>query len=222
MKSTVETIILVRHDVSAANLDPSVYKRQPDHTIPLADPASERLARAGLLVRSLSLPVDKTASWCSPYVRCAQTESAVLEHAFGEDAGRIRRREAFLLREQDFGDWDSLTDDEAKAQLPASFAKRQRLTDNLGKFYFRYPNGECRADVVQRIILFFGKLHRSDYSHHLVFLHGVSQRAFRMAWRNLDVDWFEDEPNPRNASVLLIRRNESGAWHEQYLTESAG
>jgi len=217
VKSTVETIILVRHDVSSANIDPSVYKQLPDHTIPLADPKSERLVRAGQLLRTLSLPPEKTASWCSPYVRCAQTEAGVLEHAFGEDASRIRRREAFLLREQDFGDWDSLTDDEAKTKLPDSFAKRQRLTDNLGKFYFRYPNGESRADVVQRIILFFGKLHRSDFSHHIVFLHGVSQRAFRMAWRNLPVDWFEEEPNPGNASVLLIRRDATGAWHEQYM-----
>ncbi len=220
MKSTVETIILVRHDVSSANLDPSVYKQLPDHTIPLADPHSERLARAGLLVRSLSLAAEKTASWCSPYVRCAQTEAAVLEHAFGADAVHIRRREAFLLREQDFGDWDSLTDEEAKQKLPDSFAKRQRLTDNLGKFYFRYPNGESRADVVQRIILFFGKLHRSDFSHHIVFLHGVSQRAFRMAWCNRPVDWFEEEPNPANASVLLIRRDTHGAWHEDYMSRS--
>lgn len=220
MKSTVLTILLVRHDVSTANVDPAVYKQLPDHKIPLADPRSERLARAGMLVRSLSLPPDKTASWCSPYLRCAQTEAAVLEHAFGEDAPHIRRREAFLLREQDFGDWDSLTDDEAKLKLPDSYAKRQRLSDNLGKFYFRYPNGECRADVVQRIILFFGKLHRSDFSHHLVFLHGVSQRAFRMAWCNLDVDWFEEEPNPGNATVLLIRRDANGAWHEEYMGSS--
>ncbi len=220
MKSTALTIILVRHDVSSANVDPAVYKQLPDHKIPLAEPRSERLARAGLLVRSLSLPPDKTASWCSPYLRCAQTEAAVLEHAFGEDAAHIRRREAFLLREQDFGDWDSLTDDEAKLKLPDSYAKRQRLSDNLGKFYFRYPNGECRADVVQRIILFFGKLHRSDFSHHLVFLHGVSQRAFRMAWCNRDVDWFEEEPNPGNATVLLIRRDAKGAWHEEYMGSS--
>lgn len=218
MKSTVETIILVRHDVSSANLDPSVYKRLPDHMIPLADPGSERLARAGMMVRSLSLPAERTLSWCSPYIRCAQTEASVLEHAFGEDARTVRRREAFLLREQDFGDWDSLTDDEAMLKLPDSYAKRQRLTDNLGKFYFRYPNGESRADVVQRIILFFGKLHRSDFLHHVVFLHGVSQRAFRMAWRNLPVDWFEDEPNPANASVLLLRRDAKGAWHEEYMT----
>ena len=65
---------------------------------------------------------------------------------------------------------------------------------------------------------FLGKLHRSDYAHHLVFLHGVSQRAFRMAWMNLPVDWFEEEPNPANASVLVIQRDAAGAWKDRYLT----
>ncbi len=210
--------MLVRHDVSTANLDPLVYKRQPDHTIPLADPASPRLEKAGLALRGLALPAAETVSWCSTYVRCRQTEAAVLGHAFGPAATQVRRRETFLVREQDFGEWDGLTDDEAEAQLPASWRKRQMLSDNLGRFYFRYPNGESRADVVTRTMTFFGKLHRSDFRHHLLFLHGVSQRALRMAWMNLPVDWFEEEPNPPNASVLVIQRDAAGVWRDRYLT----
>ena len=215
--NAIETVILIRHDMSAANVDPSVYKKQPDHAIPLADPESPRLKRAGELLRGLALLPERTCSWCSTYVRCKQTEEAVLRHAFEAALDRVRRRETFLLREQEFGDWDSLTDEEAQRLLPASWARRQMMTDNLGRFYFRYPNGESRADVVQRTMVFFGKLHRSDYAVHLVFLHGVTQRAFRMAWMNLPVDWFEEEPNPPNASVLLIQRDASGAWRDRYL-----
>ena len=215
--TNVETVVLIRHDVSIANLDPLVYKRQPDFTIPLADLDSPRLARAGEALRALGLPVTRTCSWCSTYVRCRQTETGVLRTAFGDEAARVRRRETVLVREQDFGDWDGLTDDEARERLPASWHKRQMLTDNLGRFYFRYPNGESRADVVLRTMTFFGKLHRSDYSNHLIFLHGVSQRAFRMAWMNLPVDWFEDEPNPPNASVLVIQRDGSGTWKDRYV-----
>jgi broad specificity phosphatase PhoE len=214
----IASIILVRHDASLANVDPSIYKHQPDHTIPLADPNSPRLQRAGDLIRAIGLTPERTCSWCSPYVRCRQTEDTVLRHAFIDAVSRVRRRETFLLREQEFGEWDSLTDEEAQRLLPASWAKRQLLTDNLGKFYFRYPNGESRADVVTRTMVFFGKLHRSDYESHIVFLHGVTQRAFRMAWMNLAVDWFEEEPNPSNASVLLIQRDASGVWRDRYLT----
>ena len=92
------------------------------------------------------------------------------------------------------------------------------MADALGRFYFRYPHGESRADVVERITLFLGKLHRSRYDTHIVFLHGVTQRAFRMAWMNLPAEWFETEPNPANASVLQLARDDEGRWSERALT----
>ena len=51
----------------------------------------------------------------------------------------------------------------------------------------------------------------------MVFLHGVTQRAFRMAWLDLTVDWFEEELNPPNASVLQLYRDARGWWAERYL-----
>jgi broad specificity phosphatase PhoE len=219
MASPIQRIVLIRHDTSLANVDPSVYKRLPDHTIPLAEAGSARLASASRLLVSLGLDPAETLSWCSPYLRCAQTEAAMLVGAFGVSAPLVRRRESFLLREQEFGEWDSLTDDEARVQLPRSFEKRTVLTDNFGRFYFRYPNGESRADVVQRVIAFIGKMHRSDFANHLIFLHGVTQRAFRMAWLNFSVDWFESEPNPGNASVTLIRRDAVRGWIERALPD---
>ena len=217
--SVIQNIVLVRHDASIANVDPSVYKRMPDHVIPLVELDSPRAKHAADLIRALGLAVDATCSWCSPYVRCRQTEEAVLAHAFGTAVPQVRRRESFLLREQEFGDWDSLTDQEAERELPRAFAKRKLLTDNLGKFYYRYPNGESRADVVLRVLVLMGKVHRSDFANHLLFLHGVTQRAFRMAWLNLGVDWFEEEANPSNASVLHIRRDEAHGWVERYLPD---
>jgi broad specificity phosphatase PhoE len=219
MATGIQNIVLVRHDVSIANVDPSVYKRMPDHVIPLAELDSARVQRAAALVGALGLDPDATCSWCSPYVRCRQTEDAVLRHVFADAAARIHRRESFLLREQEFGDWDSLTDEEAEAELPRAFAKRKLLKDNLGHFYYRYPNGESRADVVLRVIALMGKVHRSDFANHLLFLHGVTQRAFRMAWLNLGVDWFEEEPNPTNASVMHIRRDAGRGWVEHYLPD---
>jgi broad specificity phosphatase PhoE len=219
MKNGIRSILLVRHDASIANVDASVYKRMPDHVIPLAEMDSARVKRAAALVAGGGITPEHTCSWCSPYVRCRQTEEGVLRHAFGAGASRVRRRESFLLREQEFGDWDTLTDEEAKRDLPRSWAKRELLTDNQGKFYYRYPNGESRADVVLRVIALIGKIHRSDFPVHLVFLHGVTQRAFRMAWLNLGVDWFEDEPNPENASVLHIWRDAKRSWVEKYLPD---
>jgi 2,3-bisphosphoglycerate-dependent phosphoglycerate mutase len=93
------------------------------------------------------------------------------------------------------------------------------MSDHHGRFYFRYPSGESRADVVQRLVTFFGKVRRSRYPNHIVVLHGVTQRAFRMAWCNRSVEWFESEPNPENASVLVLRRDASRHWADTYLEE---
>src|SRR5262249_905370 len=156
---------------------------------------------AGRALAGLGLDPTETCSWCSTYLRCAQTEALVLGEAFGGAAGRVLRRPSFLLREQAFAAWASLTQAQMPATDPARYVRRRRLSDALGRFYFRYPNGESRADVTLRISTFIGKVHRSRYPHHVVFLHGVTQRAFRMAWLNRSVEWFEGEPNPGNAEV---------------------
>lgn len=214
----IQTVILIRHARSTANDDPAVYRTTPDHMIPLSRPDDDLQARAaGDVVARLGLDPAEVCAWCSTYLRCGQTERLVLGQAFGERAAAVQRRSSFLLREQEFGDWDCLTEQEMEAADPVRFAKRRRLSDNLGRFYFRYPGGESRADVTQRISIFIGKIHRSRYPHHVVFLHGVTQRAFRMAWLNLSVDWFEEEANPPNASVLIIQRGADGRWADRYL-----
>ena len=66
--------------------------------------------------------------------------------------------------------------------------------------------------------IFVGKVHRSRYPHHIVFLHGVTQRAFRMTWLDRTPEWFEDEPNPENASVVLLERDAHGRWADRPVT----
>ena len=216
MAPTPATIVLVRHATSLANLDPTVYLKTPDHAIPLARPEDDPAAIvAGAVVRGLGFDPGDVCSWCSTYVRCRQTEQLVMREAFGERWGEIRKRESFLLREQEFGDWDGLTEEEIRARDPERDGKRQRLLDAQGRFYFRFPGGESRADVVQRMSIFLGKMHRTEYRHHVIFLHGVTQRAFRMSWFDRTPEWFEQEPNPTNASLVVIARGPDGRWTER-------
>lgn len=219
MDSTIDRILLVRHARSVANVDPTVGLSTPDHMIPLVDPhADEEAHEAGEVIARLDIDPASVCSWSSSFLRCRQTEGIVLARAFGIAGSSINRRESFLLREQDFGDWDGLTDDEIQERDPYHWEKRRRALDTLGIFYFRYPNGESRADVVERMSIFIGKIHRSRYGTHLIFLHGVTQRAFRMAWMNRSVEWFEAEKNPGNASVLLIERDPATSrWTDRYL-----
>jgi 2,3-bisphosphoglycerate-dependent phosphoglycerate mutase len=203
----IERLILVRHGVSTANLDPRIYLQVSDHRIPLVDPQNDSGAvHAGVAIKALGIRAEEVCVWTSPYVRCMQTLEIVTRTAFEESSSKVLRRESFLLREQEFGDWDGLSEEVIAERYPVLFEKRKKLADEYGRFYFRYPNGESRADVVQRVTLFLGKVQRSSHPTHLIFLHGVTQRAFRMAWMNHPVDWLEREPNPKNASVHIIER----------------
>jgi 2,3-bisphosphoglycerate-dependent phosphoglycerate mutase len=219
----VQTVLLVRHARSTANADPSVYRTTPDHEIPLVCPADDADAlAAGARLGAMDLAADATCSWTSTFLRCRQTESLVIRHAFGVRADRVVRRESFLLRERDYGDWDGLSDTDIRARDPGRFTRHASLRDPSERFYFRYPNGESRADVAQRMALFISKLHRSRYPHHVVFMHGITQRAFRMAWFDQPVDWFDREPNPPNASLLLLaREGPAGRWSERYLSDGS-
>jgi broad specificity phosphatase PhoE len=218
MEREIATIALVRHGRSAANDDPRVYLTTPDHAIPLARPDDDPEAlNAGDRLATLGFDPADVCSWRSPYLRCVQTEVLVMRRAIGEGFERISRRESFMLREQEFGDWDGLDEAQMQALDPVKYARRARMTDYRGRFYFRYPSGESRADVVQRLSIFLGKLHRTHFRHHVIFLHGVTQRAFRMAWFNSSSDWFEAEPNPANASVLVIKRDHEHKWVESFV-----
>ena len=45
----------------------------------------------------------------------------VLKAAFGDQVHLVQKRESFLLREQEFGDWNSMTEAEMQADNPRRF-----------------------------------------------------------------------------------------------------
>ena len=172
MNPDIKSIALIRHGRSEANDDPSVYLTTPDHAICLARPDDDPAAlAAGDLLATLGLDPTDLCSWRSPYVRCVQTEAIAMRRALGGGYDQVLRRDSFLLREQEFGDWDGLSEGEMELRSPERFKRRARMTDHHGRFYFRYPAGESRADVVQRISIFLGKLTVSPY---MSYFHGLN------------------------------------------------
>ncbi len=179
-------------------MDPVAY-RKGDHAVGLTPRGVEQaIAAAERLKKALAAPGDPIV-WTSPYARCRQTAAP-----FAERLG-VPLRESVLIREQEYGLFDGLSDDECSARFPEWIDRQKRLTACLGKFYFRYPGGESRADVSQRVHQFFGTLHRDPFDPIVVVCHGVTIRAFLMMWLHLSVEWFEKEPNPTNASIRVIR-----------------
>ena len=71
------------------------------------------------------------------------------------------------------------------------------------------PLGESRFDVANRVHESFGTFHRDNERHNIdtliVVCHGVTLRAFVMQWLHLTPEWFDDEPNPGNCDIRLIK-----------------
>jgi broad specificity phosphatase PhoE len=198
--SSLRTIYLVRHGESEANVDPGAYLRG-DHAVGLTKNGLQQAVRAAERLDSelsrSSVPLEPIV-WTSPYQRCRQTAAPIAERL------GCPLRESVLIREQEYGIFDALSDAECLARYPEWIERQKRLTACLGKFYFRYPGGESRADVALRVHQFFGTLHRDAYDPAIVVCHGVTVRAFVMMWCHLQVEWFEAEPNPANATIRVI------------------
>jgi broad specificity phosphatase PhoE len=292
------SICLIRHGLSTANVDEKVYLQMPDHVIPLVNPRDDPiLLEAGRSLASLGMPPHDTVAWyiCafptgiirntlvrySPYLRTKQTMDIVLAAAFGDQAHLVQKKESFLLREQEFGDWNTLTEAEMEKENPRRFIALKQAKDVYNKFYFRCPNSFLRCTFAAsararapsnssarcaphtapdtptakaaltshsasrcsrqsflevrnnttRIFSFLfvsrtPRYYPGSKQHHVVFLHGVTQRAMRMTFFNRTVEWFEREPNPSNGSVVHMKRNidqsDGPRWSEYYLYNGVG
>ncbi len=203
-------IFLVRHGESMGNVDTGVHRRMADHAIPLSDRGREQAQEAGrALDRHFAGLYPATPPrirlWTSPYRRTRATADGLQE-----TAGRwfTDRREHVLLCEQQFGLFDGVPDEELTALFPAEHAHYRKQEEFEGRFWARMPLGESRFDVAVRVHQAFGTFHRdvatSDIRDIVVVCHGVTLRAFVMMWCHHPAEWFESEPNPRNAAIRWI------------------
>jgi 2,3-bisphosphoglycerate-dependent phosphoglycerate mutase len=215
-------ILLVRHGESLGNVDPQVHATTADHAVPLSDRGREQAREAG---RRLAAYFEQRAGgepaaggearaapghvrlWVSPYLRTRQTADALQETAGAWITDRV---EHVLLCEQQFGLFDGVPEHELPERFPREFAHYDMQRRFGGKFWARMPQGESWFDVAQRIHQAFGTFQRDAQAHGIrdlvVVGHGVTLRAFVMMWCHRPPEWFEQEPNPRNAAIRLIDR----------------
>ena len=123
--------MLIRHARSVANVDPRIYRTTPDHAIPLIDPEGDADAlRAAKWLRDMDIDAPSACAWNSPYLRCKQTRDVIVRHAF-DDERALAQRESFLLREQEFGDWDNMDDVNMQTENPRRYKALLQVTRGL-------------------------------------------------------------------------------------------
>ncbi len=221
-------IWLVRHAVSAANLDKAVNAALPDAEVPLGPDGPAQAAVAGNLLGHLlgnGVPESptvraltgmrslrgRTRVLCSPYLRTRQTAKGVCD---GLDRAGVQYdyREEIALREISFGLFDGYTDEELPQAFPLEHAHYQKHMQNpASEFWAAMPMGESRAQVADRVKGVFGTIlrdndpeRRDPVRNFVVVSHGVTLRAFVMQWMHHPYEWYRAQKNPGNASVQLI------------------
>jgi broad specificity phosphatase PhoE len=225
--------MLVRHAQSLANVDMKYYTTHSDYSVPLSEKGTHQAAESGRQIasyyrRKFKLGHDAPPPsdwlcriWTSPYVRARQTSKLMMENS---DGWITDIQENVLLVEQNFGlfegvDWYS---GELDDKYPDELHHYQKAAAFGGRFWAKIPLGESRFDVCMRVSQSFGTIHRDvsrcNIRNFVIVSHGTTLRAFMMMWLRLLPEWFEEEPNPSNASIRVIDdyQDEGYIWPSQH------
>lgn len=221
-------IHLVRHALSEANLDLEVNRRKPDHAIELSEEGKRQASEMGKFLAEHIIAEDgfhqrRVRLLVSPYLRTRQTAAGVAE-GLQRQGIEFDSRESLALREQSFGLFDGLRDEELPIRYPdhhAHYAKHEAFE---GLFFAPMPMGESRAMVTDRVRGVFGTILRDMSGEHappvtdmIVVSHGVTIRCFRLGWfqGKRTWEWCEREPNPWNCSITTIEGQQGKGWTER-------
>ena len=200
-------IFLIRHGESIANVGENFEKRIPDHLVPLTENGKEQARENGVWLanycKEKNVDLSKARIWRSPYLRTRQTCDE-----FNKALGITDIREDITLTEQQYGLFDSISDENWEKLFPTEYFEYARQCSNCGKFYARLPMGESPFDVAIRIHQFMGTIHR-DYEKHgidtlFIFTHGTTLRTFLLRWFHYSPEWYQEERNPRNCWIREI------------------
>jgi 2,3-bisphosphoglycerate-dependent phosphoglycerate mutase len=170
--------------------------------------------------------------WQSPYLRTRQTADGVwagIESLNNIPGIILDRREDDLLREQEYGLFDGIPDEDLPVELPREHAQYRKYEDQKGRYFARMPQGESRCDVSQRLRMFFGTVHRDreitperqhGIENLIVVSHGVTIRCFVKEWCHKPYEWIEEEKNPGNCAIRVIENgHDLGYLHKGWRPE---
>ncbi len=196
-------IYIIRHAESHANTDPNLYKKVPDHEIPLTAKGREQARCLGKkIIWPAFEPREKTLIYTSPYVRSIETAKlsiiSALDKLDGYHGEKYTIYEDPSLREQERNMFD-----------PESYTEKR---DFMGSFFFRFPNGESGADVYDRCSAFletlFRQAEKKKAGNVMVYTHGFTARILAMRLTHATYREFETWENPHNAQAMFCYYNE--------------
>lgn len=203
-----QRIILLRHGLSDANLDDGIYSHTPDHLISLTRIGMDEAREAGERIHTL-IGETPYGVFSSPYLRTMQTKDAMIE-----GIGRLPQFDYQdpSLREQEYGNMPS-----------SETSKINRVCrQQIGRFFYRFPDGESCADVYDRMAIFmqslFRRFDREPCPDNIVIVsHGTAIKCFLARWYHWSVEKFDALGLLPNCHISVMTNsavNRNGAQYQ--------
>jgi broad specificity phosphatase PhoE len=180
-------IILVRHAETTSNVNEEVLRTVPNHLVELTELGKSQAYDLGIELKRRGITSAKFI--CSPYIRTRQTfdeiDKSITCMGFKTD---------YRIREIDVGNFVE------------DFEKIREERMKIGKFYYRFPNGESIADVAVRVELFLNDLRKFDNDGYPVVIvtHAATMRVMQFLINKLSIEQFESLDKPKNCDILEL------------------
>lgn len=147
-------ILLTRHGQTAWNVQPPRYRGRAD--VPLSQHGAQQAQEVAQAIAARGRP---SALYTSPLARCTATAAAIAA-ATGVAAAVVDG-----LIDIDYGQWQGLTEDEARTRWPLESESWLRAPQ-----YARPPGGESLQDVLARVAAALRELLRRHADQTLVIV----------------------------------------------------
>ena len=190
-------IFLVCHGESMANLNKRLNEKIPDNRVALTDKGHEEAKILGKNIRKI-IHNESIKFYVSTYLRARQTYSHILE-SFKNNKKLVYYDHR--LREQEFGNLHYYDD--------KSYFSRVWV----GKFYYRFLNGESGADVNLRLISFYQDLlketefSKEKYDNYIIIFHSIVMRLMLRFLTDMTIEDCQQLKNPLNFGFWILEKD---------------
>jgi len=166
--------------------------------VALSEKGKEQAEQAGKRLKEL-VGGEGMSFFVSPFKRCRQTVQLILKSFPNEKQYAVK--EDPRIREQE---WGNLQSEESKEE-------QMRQRGMVGRFFFRFPQGESGADVFDRVSGFLDSMFRYFDrgvcpSNVVIVTHGLLIRLFLMRYYYWSVEKFESVKNFDNCEFVIMEK----------------
>ncbi|CAB9523552.1 mutase-like protein [Seminavis robusta] len=210
-----DTIIVIRHGESEANVDKSLWKTVPDNLLGLTSKGRRQARTVGKRVEALldAKQSQRVHLIISPFERTLQTAHHLrryFEHRI------VRTDIESRVREQEMG---NIQGDE--------FAHYRQQQVQIGRFWYRFPTGESGADVLDRVKSWWfesvltvnTRPHYETVDTLVVVTHGLTMRFILMQLFGWSPTTFHSVWNAGNCDMYVLQKDLDKPGHSPYILD---